>query len=234
MQLGSYSVTATPLALSSSSSFALVNAENTSATISASANPVNAGQSMTFTASVSGVQLADSAPGSVSLYDGATLLGTATLSSGSATLPASFSSPGVHSITAQYGGDATHVASSSAIFSEAVESTASGSSTTALSINGSVSNPANPIFVYFTLGGRVGATFNVTVTGSSNGDQVVLLDGNNQLGPTLALNSGTASYTTQLAIGQHDFQGVYIGNAAVAGSASPVVIVVRSPRPGPR
>jgi streptogramin lyase len=235
MQLGAYSVIATPLALGLSASFALTNAENTNATILPSANPVKAGSPVTLTANVSGVQLAGAAPGSVSFYDGATLLGSSTLSAGSAGVNASFSTPGVHNITVQYAGDATHLPSSSAALSEAVESTASNPSATALSVNGSPNNPPNPIFVYFgSPNGRRGATFSVSVTGSSNGDQVVLLDGNVLLGPPLSLTSGVAGYTTDLSIGRHQIITVYFGNTTTVGSAAPVVTIERSPRPHPR
>jgi hypothetical protein len=232
-QLGSYSVSATPLDLGQSASFSLSNAEQTFSRVSSSANPVTAGTQITLTASVTGIQVAGTVnSGNVSFFDGATLLGSAAVSGGSATLHTSFSSIGVHSVTAQFLGNATHLASSSAALSEAVESTATNASSTALSINGSAQNP---IFVYFSeFNGHRGATFNVNVTGSSNGDQAQLFDGPNPLGPALTLTSGAVSYTTGLAVGSHQITAVYLGNSSAGPSTSPSVVVERSPRPRPR
>jgi hypothetical protein len=74
----------------------------------------------------------------------------------------------------------------------------------------------------------------VNVTGSSNGDAVVLLEGSRQIGPTLLLNAGQASYATQFPVGQRSIQAVYIGNGSTGGSTSAAVVVNRSPRPVPR
>lgn len=232
-QIGSYSVIATPLALGQAASFALSNTVNTSATISSSQNPSRAGTPVTLTAGISQIQVAGAPPDgmAVNFYDGATLLGSAPLASGKATFATTFSSTGVHSISAVYAGDLIHLSSSSSILSQVVTSAASASSTTALTANG----VTGTVPIYFGVAsGQQGATFVVTVSGSSYGDSVVLLDGASELGPVLALTSGKASYSTQLSVGQHNMQAVYIGNASVAGSSSPIVIVNRSPRPKPR
>ena len=70
------------------------------------------------------------ATGTVTFYNGSTLLGTATLSSGTATLTTSFGTAGSYSITASYGGSTGYAPSTS--------------SAVALTINSSSSSGAAP------------------------------------------------------------------------------------------
>ncbi|MGA1983320.1 MAG: FG-GAP-like repeat-containing protein, partial [Acidobacteriaceae bacterium] len=80
----------------------------TAATLTSSLNPANAGQTVTFTATVTGASYSGVPPaGSVSFSDGTTVLGTVPLVSGSSgTSTAAFSTStltvGTHSITANY------------------------------------------------------------------------------------------------------------------------------------
>jgi hypothetical protein len=141
---------------------------------------------------------------------------------------------GPHAITAVYQGDINFFPSISPVFTQVVESNAGGASTTTLMVNGN----AGPVGVNFGVARSVlpaqRANFVVTVTGSTNGDSVVLMEGNRQLGATLILAGGQASYATQLPAGQHNIQAFYIGNGTVGGSSSLVVVIDRSPRPRPR
>ena len=68
-----------------------------------SANPVALSDTVTLTATVTSSVLTPS--GSVDFYDGATLLGSGTLASGTATYTTSTLAAGTHSITAVYAGD---------------------------------------------------------------------------------------------------------------------------------
>jgi hypothetical protein len=85
-------------------------AGHTTTTLASSANPSVVGQSVTFTATVTG-----SFPtGTVTFRDGATVLGTVALNgSGIATLSTSVLAVGSHSVTAVYSGDANNSASTS-------------------------------------------------------------------------------------------------------------------------
>ena len=206
----------------------------TALALTAGSNPSVGGSSLTFTATLS-PQFGGTPTGTVTFMDGNTTLGTATpAGAGTWTFTTSALTAGVHPITAVYSGDSNFAGNTSPVFSEAVESNAGGASTAALTVNGSV----GPVTVNFgvALGAlpAQNATFVVTVTGSTDGDSVVLLDGNRQLGATLTLASGQASYATQLPAGQHNVQAVYIGNGGTGGSSSLVVIIDRSPRPRPR
>jgi hypothetical protein len=90
----------------------------TTTTLTSSANPSYAGQSVTLTATIAG--LAPGAGGTVTFSNGSTTLGTATVSHGSGSYATTFSSPGNQTITAAYGGDANDAASSGTV-DQAVE-----------------------------------------------------------------------------------------------------------------
>jgi hypothetical protein len=90
----------------------------TTTTLASSANPISAGQNVTFTAT-----LANTSPGvsgTVTFKNGSTTLGTAAVMQGSAAFTTSFPSGGNQIITAAYGGDANDAASS-ATLNQAVE-----------------------------------------------------------------------------------------------------------------
>lgn len=82
----------------------------TNTTLSATPNPIIDGETATLTATVTGA----GPTGVVEFYADGSLLGSAPLSSGVASLPFSTWSVGSHSLTAAYLGDATHEASSTA------------------------------------------------------------------------------------------------------------------------
>ncbi len=87
----------------------------TTTSLSASATVVTYGTSVTFTATVA----PSAATGSVGFFDGATPLGNAILSGGTASLTVSFAA-GAHSVTAVYGGDGTYAGSTSSAVSVTV------------------------------------------------------------------------------------------------------------------
>src|SRR5206468_1131662 len=95
---------------------------DTSTTVTSSANPAAAGQQITLTATVSAVAPGAGTPGgTVTFKEGATTLGTGTLnSSGQATFTASSLSSGAHSITAEFGGNDSFNASTSAALAQSV------------------------------------------------------------------------------------------------------------------
>ncbi len=80
--------------------------------LSSSVNPSQAGQGVTFTATVTG---SSTPTGSVTFMDGSATLGTGTLASGTATLTTSSLAGGSHTITAAYGGDTTFGGSSASL-----------------------------------------------------------------------------------------------------------------------
>ena len=84
-----------------------LNQGGTTMTLAASSASINQGASETLTATVAATMAGRPSPsGAVSFYDGTTLLGTASVSSGSATFTPANLGVGSHSFTASYGGDA--------------------------------------------------------------------------------------------------------------------------------
>jgi hypothetical protein len=91
----------------------------TATLLSASPNPAILGTTVTFSAAVS--SLAGKPAGSVSFFDGATLIGTGTLTSGVATYSTSTLAAGSHNILATYGGATGFAASTSSVVVEVIE-----------------------------------------------------------------------------------------------------------------
>ena len=88
---------------------------NTTVQLISSQNPSSRGQSVVFTATVAAAQGIPA--GTVNFFDGAALMGSATLdSSGKAQLSISSLTVGSHHITAQYDGDANFGGSTSSIY----------------------------------------------------------------------------------------------------------------------
>jgi sugar lactone lactonase YvrE len=84
-----------------------------------SANPAFVSNPVTFTATVGST--AGTPTGTVSFYDGTTLLGSGTLSGGVGTYATSALAAGAHSITAVYSGDSNFVAVTSSALAETIE-----------------------------------------------------------------------------------------------------------------
>ncbi len=108
--------------------------------LTSSVNPVAPSTPVTFIASV--LIGYGAATGTVSFYDGGTLLGTGTIGtvgfiSEAAGFTTSNLSPGTHSITAVYSGDSNCLPATSAVFTETVPEPPPASTTTTLTITSS-------------------------------------------------------------------------------------------------
>ena len=165
-----------------------------------SANPSNYGQSVTFTATVTGPDITPT--GTVTFYDGATSLGTGTVNaSGVASFATAGLAGGSHSITAQYSGDTEYTAITSTVLTQVVNKI---SGTLAIT---SAPNPS-------VFGQPV--TFNMTITGV-NGviptGSLTLTDNGNALAVAPIDATGKATFTTSaLSAGAHDVEVVYSGD----------------------
>ncbi len=178
--------------------------------VTVSPNPSLYGQPVTLTAAVAAVAPGSGTPtGSVTFYDGATVLGTATLSSGSASLTTAALGGGAHSVTAVYSVvDANFTGSSSAPAGQVVIPAA-----TATGVASSL-NPSG-------FGQLVTFTASVTSTaGVPTGGIVTFLDGTTTLG-TATLSGGTASFPTAgLSVGPHSITAAYGGGPSFGASTS--------------
>jgi len=175
--------------------------------------PVKYGQSITFTAAVAPTATNSITPtGTVSFNDGATVLGTATLSGGVATFTTTALSTGSHpALTAVYGGDGNFTASASAALMQTVNQSATTtkltkSSTTVLKYGQSV-------------------TFTATLAAVSPGAGtptgiVTFFDNGSSIGAG-TLSGGIATFTTTtLPVGSNSITAVYGGDTNFTTSTS--------------
>jgi len=180
---------------------------STTTSLVSSANPSNAGQTVTFTATVTGAT--GSPTGTVNFRDGATSIGSGILTAGQATLVTSALTAGSHSITAIYSGDTNFAGS----VSPALAQTVVGQPTST-----AVSSSLNPS----TAGDSV--TFTATVTGAGATGTVVFFDGATSLGSGTLNASGQATLSTSaLVAGTHSITAAYQGDATFEPSTSPVL-----------
>ena len=184
----------------------------TTTALTSAPNPSTAGQSVTFTATVTGAGGTPS--GTVTFMDGINPIGAVPLSSGVAAFPTTTLAAGTHSITASYGGDANFAASTSIAVSQVVNGAGKTSTTTALA---AAPNPSTP-------GQSVTFTATVSGAGGTPTGTVAFLDGATQIG-TMPLNgSGVAAFpTTTLTAGTHSITASYGGDANFAASTSTAV-----------
>ncbi|HEV3142244.1 MAG TPA: Ig-like domain repeat protein [Vicinamibacterales bacterium] len=210
---GSYAITPSGV---SSSNYAIAFANgtltiaraSTTTAVAASPNPDGLNQAVTLTAAVLVVAPGAGAPsGIVQFFDGSTLLGSATLAGGAASLTTNGFAAGSHTIAATYAGDGSFNTSSGS--AGLTVKTSAASSTTA------VTSSANPA----TVGQNVTLTATVTAPSGLSGS-VAFYDGSSLIG-TVALSGTTARLTTSaLAAGGHAITARYLGNATIPPSTS--------------
>jgi len=163
---------------------------------------VVAGQSVSMTAAVT--LSAGTAAGSISFFDGSTLLGSATLSSGSASYSTTLLSVGTHSITATYGGQ-TGISSGSSSTATVVAVTAASTIWVANG-NGTLSAFSNSGVAISTSSGYSGGGSGIAIGIAAN------------------VWSGTASGTTMTRFSKEGaLEGSYTG---AGGVNSPVSVAI--------
>jgi sugar lactone lactonase YvrE len=178
-----------------------------------SVNPVVVATAITFTATVS--SSAGTPTGSVSFYDGSTLLGSGTLALGAAAYATSGLAVGAHSITAAYGGNSNFSALTSSALTETVTAPATTATVTTLTASPSPLADGQP------------ATLTATVTPAPTGTPAGIISfysGTTLLGTSTLNASGVAVFTTSsLVVGADSITAVYPGNAGFAASTSSAV-----------
>ena len=174
-----------------------------------SPNPSMSGQSVTFTASVGGDGY-NTATGTVTFMDGASTLGTGSLSGGTASFTTSALAVGSHSITAVYGGDANFTTS------HVIGGIADGE-------QGRDDDNGERLTDHDRgrRGGNAEGKCRVTAPASATpSGQVTFKDKNVTLG-TGTIASGVAQITANLTpIGTHAITASYAGDAILAASSA--------------
>jgi hypothetical protein len=215
--VGSHSITAV---YSGDSTFATSTSSALTQTVSAgivgtttaltsSPNPSVFGQTATFAATVTPSSGTSTPTGTVSFFDGAKLLGSSGVgANGLALFSTSSLSVGTHSITAQYGGDASFAGSTSSPLSQSVSK---ANTTVTLTSNRNPSKVNQAI------------TFTAAVSPSGATGTVRFFDGSTLLGSG-TVSGGVASLTTSsLSVGSHSITAQYMGDGSYNGSTSAVL-----------
>jgi hypothetical protein len=211
-----YSGDATHAAGTSNAVTVSVAQDTTTTALASSTNPIAAGSSVVYTASVAGAH--GPVTGTVTFLDGTASMGSVTLDpNGAATLSSLMLAPGNHSITAMYAGNANSASSTSTALNEVVQS-ALAATTTTLTTN---TNPA-------TSGESITFTAAVTAAaGKPPAGTVTFVEDGTILGSAALNATGAAAWSTStLSIGNHSIVARYEGDTNAAPSISPAITQV--------
>lgn len=183
------------------------------------ANPAVFGQSITLTATVSGSIGVPT--GTITFYNGQTVLGIVGLTNGTASINDSLFAVGPYTFTASYSGDFIYASASSPVITETVNQASTKFS----------------IFISSAITSNVGdavtfeSAIQVVPPGSGNATepngQVTFYDSQTSLGSVTITNGQVPNFsTTSLSVGPHLITAVYPGDANLLGSTSPVLTQV--------
>ena len=189
----------------------------TTLTLTSSANPTGPGNNVTFTAqALTNSLIALGATGPVDFYDGATPLGSVSISSGQAQISTSALTVGTHTIKAIYEGDANYTPATNTLSQAIVTGTA-------LTINASTN-----IMV-------IGSGGNLGINGAVQTNGVTATDGTGTttlIGSPFTMTVGTYSYNPPISAfgttpGPFNFTVTYTGNYGSLTSATLTINLVQ-------
>ncbi len=216
LSVGSHPITAlyngdTTFAPSTSATLAqTVNRATTTTTVTSSANPAVVGQPVTFTATVAAVPGVGTPTGTVTFTIDGTARPAVTLAGGQATLAVTTLTVGSHTISAAYSSDSNFNTSTSQTLTQTV---AKANTTTTLA------SSANPSVFGQTV------TYTATVAaagpgaGAPTGTATFTVDGTARPAVTLAGGQATLA-VTNLTVGSHTISAAYSGDSNFAPSTS--------------
>lgn len=196
--------------------FQVVTKASTTTAVASSLNPAFVGQTITFTATVTS-QHQGMVSGTVDFKSGTLSLGSAALVNGQASIDASFSASGSHSVTAKYLGDVNNTGSTSPALKQIVNKYPSSTA---------VVSSLNPSTVGQTV------TFTATVTVTTNGSPtgtVTFKSGTTVLGKVPLTGNIASLSTSALTAGTHSVKAVYSGDGTFKGSTSTTLKQVVKP-----
>ena len=186
---------------------------STVTTVASSANPSLLGESVTFTANVSG---GGSPTGLVQFKaNGSPIGGPATLIGGSASVNTSTLAVGSYTITADYSGDSGFLGSTGTMAALQVVNPAMATSTT-------VTSSPNPSL----FGQLVEFTATINVSGTPTGTIQFKLNGLPLGGPVTVVNKTASISTSGVSIGSSTITAVYSGGDGYLGSTGTVTQIV--------
>ncbi len=177
----------------------------TTATLASSPNPSAYGQAVTFTATVSAAS--GTPTGTVVFSEAFTILGSATLVNGSASISVSSLAVGSHSIISAYQGSLGFQPSTSAALKQVVNPPAT-TTTLFSSLNPSV------------FGQAVSFTAAVSSASGTPTGTVIFYDGSTAIGSATLANGIASLSTSSLAAGSHSITAAYQGSSAFGPSTS--------------
>jgi hypothetical protein len=201
---GTYAVS-----VSNSASVTIVSTTPTPTTVNlaASTTSTQAGQPITFTATVSPAI----ATGQVQFLDGTTVLGVGDISAGVAVFTTSTFGAGQHDVTAVYLRSGPYAQSTS---NTVVINVAGTSTTLVLDLSATLLTPGQALVM------------TVTIAPSSATGQVRFLDGNTLLGAARPSGGRATLSVTSLGLGTHRVYAVYDGDSQDAPAQTPARTVV--------
>lgn len=186
----------------------------TQTALASSLSPQALGQPVSLTATVSSAN--PGIGGTVTFQDGGVTLGTAPVNGGVAVFTTTTLTFGTHNLTAVYGGDTNHAASTSGTLSEKIVQ----------SVTAALTSNANPA-----VSGQ-SITFTAKLSGAASsapGGNVVFADGAVTLGTAALDTTGTATFaTTTLAVGTHNIAIAYAGDSNYFSAHAALVQTVQS------
>lgn len=185
-------------------------------------------QAVIFTATLAGTSGGSTPTGTVALLVDGVYAGQATAAATMTFSVGAGLSPGFHTATAKYSGDANYQPTTAVVYTGAGGPTTSTTTLAPLSISADaqiLNQPSNIL--------QTPVTLSATVTGTAGSaaptGTVIFFDGTTQLAAVTLSASGTASYTiTSLALGVHSLTAVFAGNVTYATSvsaAAPLTVV---------
>ncbi|WP_213804807.1 Ig-like domain repeat protein [Granulicella sp. dw_53] len=197
-------------ATSSSPAFTQQVLQATAISITSSVNPSIAGKIVTFTAVLPGAT-GVVPTGTVTFRDGGTVLGSSTISGGSASFSISTLTLGAHNITAAYGGDTNFQAITSAALTQTIR---------IADTNLVLTSSANPAIS----GAAIAFTATITGTGGAITGTITYLDGTATIGRATLNGNGVAVFSiSTLSPGIHSISALYSGDANNSPNSSGVL-----------
>jgi hypothetical protein len=185
----------------------------TSVSLTGNPNPSNTGQSVTLTAAISSASTAPAPTGRVDFLDGATLLGSTPVSGGLATLTATFTTAGSHSLTANYSGDANNLPSSSTAYTQVVNTSSTPTDTLKLTVSNTMAVYGQHVVLFAQVTGNVSASPTGTVS---------FLDSATVIG-SAPLSQSSAYVVVTLAVGTHQISAMWAGDSNWPPAQSAVI-----------